>query len=98
VAGIAVAELVDALRSGLDHPLLDAVVGGLLGAVVGKAAVQFYSEAMKPLAVRAYNGLGDAYRQTGEISRARQSYAQALNLSPDDAGTLQRLASVAQAT
>ena len=94
LAGITVAEVIDILQGGLDHPLLDALLGGIAGVLAGKAGAKLYSDTLGPMATRAYNGLGSAYRALGNTEKARECFAAALKIAPQDQATLRNVAQV----
>jgi Tfp pilus assembly protein PilF len=95
IAGVALADVLDAIRGGLDHPMLDLIVGAFGGAFAGKKVIEMAKDnTLLPLMIRAYVGLGDAYSAGGDIRRARESYAAALKISPQDPLVLKRVAQV----
>lgn len=94
IAGMTVAELLDALQGGIDHPLLDVILGGILGYAAGKKGSALYTDSLSPLWVRAYNGLGDVSHHSGDDSQARKYYATALKALPDDPITMRKIAEV----
>lgn len=94
VAGITLAELVDALNDGLDHPILNVVIGGLVGYAAGTKGAAVVADSLAPLWVRAHNGLGDVAHAEGQDSEARRHYGAALKAVPDAPITRQKLAVV----
>lgn len=94
LAGITTAEILDALNGGIDHPLIDAILGGIVGYVAGKKGAAVYQASLLPLWIRTYNGLGDVSHATGDDAEARRCYATALKASPDDPITRVKIAEV----
>ena len=94
IAGITAAEMLDALQGGLNHPLLDVILGGILGYAAGKKGSEMYTESLSPLWVRTYNGLGDIAHYSADDTKARKYYGTALAASPNDPITIQKLAEV----
>ncbi len=94
IAGMTIAELLDALQGGIDHPMLNIILGGVLGYAAGKKGSELYTDSLSPLWVRVYNGIGDVSHQNGDDSQARKYYATALKAAPDDPITLQKIAEV----
>lgn len=94
LAGITVAEIVDSLMDGLDSPWLNVIIGGTLGYAGGVRAARVVEDAMSPLWVRIYQGLGDVAHRQGDDVGARKFYSTALQLRPDDPVLMQRMATV----
>lgn len=94
LVGVSVMEIVDALNDGLDHPLLNVVIGGLLGYFGGKKGSELFNSSLAPLWIRAYNGMGDVCRADSDFAQARKYYATALEASPNDPITRAKLAEV----
>ncbi len=92
MAGITLVELVDFVRHGIDHPLLDAVFGGVGGYIAGTQLAKFYSDSLTPMRVRAWRGLAETCFLLGQHTEARQAFAEALKAAPDDPVTRKKFA------
>ncbi|NLH98788.1 MAG: hypothetical protein GX446_04765 [Chthonomonadales bacterium] len=94
LAGVTLAEIVDALMGGVDHPLLNVILGGALGYAGGSKAAEVFDAAMAPLWLRVYQGMGDVEHRTGNDAEARKYYGMALRFMPDDPVIMARMAAV----
>ena len=74
------------------HSFWLGVLGAAGGALAGRAIGETYAQDLAPLYVRAHRGLGDAYRASGDIAKAREHYVLAIHAAPQDSLTLDRLA------
>src|SRR5439155_13573405 len=83
---------IDAFNSGLKHLNSGDKTGASLKPADQKKALDEYGKGLKdfqkavkldPKNYRAFNGLGYAYRKTGDYTKALENYSEALTLSPN---------------